>query len=140
MLDIKKGMQFPVLGAAYYPEDWDEAEQDRDIASMQKAGLGCVRIGEFSWHKMEPSDGAFDFAWLHRVVDKLEAAGIGVILGTPSATPPIWLEEKDPTIREAQRILKDSRFFLTDDMKSEIRETYVSLKFFCILFYRLSFF
>jgi len=98
MLDIKKGMQFPVLGAAYYPEDWDEAEQDRDIASMQKAGLGCVRIGEFSWHKMEPSDGAFDFAWLHRVVDKLEAAGIGVILGTPSATPPIWLEEKDPTM------------------------------------------
>ena len=99
MLDNeKKKMQFPVLGAAYYPEDWDEAEQDRDIASMQKAGLGCVRIGEFSWHKMEPKDGEFDFAWLHRVMDKLESAGIGVILGTPSATPPIWLEEKDPTM------------------------------------------
>ena len=98
MLDREKRMQFPVLGAAYYPEDWDEAEQDRDIAAMQKAGLGCVRIGEFSWHKMEPSEGKFDFTWLHRVIDKLEAAGIGVILGTPSATPPIWLEEKDPTM------------------------------------------
>lgn len=98
MLDRKRRIQFPVLGAAYYPEDWDEAEQDRDIASMQKAGLGCVRIGEFSWHKMEPRDGEFTFDWLHRVIDKLEAAGIGVILGTPSATPPIWLEEKDPSM------------------------------------------
>lgn len=91
-------MQFPVLGAAYYPEDWDETEQDRDIASMQKAGLGCVRIGEFAWHKMEPKEGKFDFAWLHRVFDKLATAGIRVILGTPSATPPIWLEEKDPSM------------------------------------------
>ena len=41
---------------------------------------------------------------------------------------PGMVAEKDPTIREAQRILKDSRFFLTDDMKSEIRETYGSLQ------------
>jgi len=86
----------PVLGAAYYPEDWDESEQDRDIEAMLRAGIKSVRIAEFAWHKMEPREGEFDFGWLHRVMEKLWSAGISVVLGTPSATPPIWLEEKDP--------------------------------------------
>lgn len=88
----------PMLGAAYYPEDWDESEQDKDIATMKETGLTCVRIAEFAWHKMEPQEGVFDFAWLHRVIDKLGNAGISVVLGTPSATPPIWLGQKDPSI------------------------------------------
>ena len=89
----------PMLGAAYYPEAWDESEQSHDIAMMQKAGITVVRIGEFAWSKMEPREGEYDFAWLHRVIDKLEAARIRVILGTPSACPPIWLEEKHPEMR-----------------------------------------
>ena len=88
----------PVLGAAYYPEDWNVSEQEHDIAYMRKGGLKCVRIGEFAWHRMEPSEGEFDFAWLHQILDKLAYAGISVILGTPTATPPIWLIEKDPEI------------------------------------------
>ena len=89
----------PMLGAAYYPEAWDEAEQEHDIAWMRKAGITVVRMGEFAWRKMEPREGEFHFEWLHRVMDRLDAAGIRVILGTPSATPPIWLEEKDPEMR-----------------------------------------
>ena len=91
--------RYPLLGAAYYPEAWDESEQDHDIAWMQKAGITVVRMGEFAWKKMEPQEGDFHFGWLHRVMDKLDAAGIRVILGTPSATPPLWLEEKDPEMR-----------------------------------------
>ncbi len=90
---------FPLLGAAYYPEDWDESAQEQDIAMMVRAGIGVVRIGEFAWHCMEPREGQFTFDWLHRVVDRLAASGIRVILGTPSACPPIWLEEKDPLMR-----------------------------------------
>lgn len=85
-----------MLGAAYYPEDWDESEQENDIAMMLKAGITTVRIGEFAWSKMEPQEGKFDFVWMHKVIDKLYEAGISVVLGTPTATPPIWLEEKDP--------------------------------------------
>ena len=84
----KKFFDAPVLGAAYYPEDWDESEQDQDIAAMKEAGLKCVRIAEFAWHKMEPKEGQFDFSWMHRVMEKLWNAGISVVLGTPSATPP----------------------------------------------------
>ena len=86
----------PYLGAAYYPEDWDPSEADRDIEKMLSVGINVARIGEFAWHKMEPADGEFDFGWLHETVDRLRKAGIGVILGTPTATPPIWLTKKYP--------------------------------------------
>ena len=89
----------PMLGAAYYPEAWPDSEIPKDIAKMKEAGIHAVRIGEFAWKKMEPSEGDFQFGWLHRVIDSLQDAGIAVILGTPSATPPIWLEELDPEMR-----------------------------------------
>ena len=87
-VSIKK----PFLGSAYYPEDWDESEIPYDISMMKKAGMTCARIGEFAWRKMEPRPGEFEFAWLHRVVDALREAGIAVIMGTPTATPPAWLK------------------------------------------------
>ena len=86
----------PFLGVAYYPEDWDRSETDRDIEKMVSIGINVARIGEFAWRKMEPRDGEFDFAWLHEVVDKLKNAGIGVVMGTPTATPPVWLTKKYP--------------------------------------------
>lgn len=88
----------PYLGAAYYPEDWPLEQIDEDIALMKAAGLNAMRVGEFAWSRMEPQEGRYDFAWLHLVVDKLHAAGLGVILCTPTATPPVWLSEKHPDI------------------------------------------
>lgn len=86
----------PFLGVAYYPEDWAVSEIDKDIEKMLLYGINVARIGEFAWRKMEPKDGEFDFSWLHYVVDKLRGAGIGVVMGTPTATPPIWLTKKYP--------------------------------------------
>ncbi|MBE6811243.1 MAG: beta-galactosidase, partial [Ruminococcaceae bacterium] len=77
----------PFLGVAYYPEDWDVSEIEKDIKMMLKVGINVARIGEFAWSKMEPRDGEFDFSWLHYVVDKLKNAGIGVVMGTPTAVP-----------------------------------------------------
>lgn len=85
-----------LLGSDYYPEDWDESQIDEDIKKMQETGFNVARIAEFAWYKMEPEDGKYDFEWLHRVVDKLKQAGIYVIMGTPSATPPNWLYNKYP--------------------------------------------
>ncbi len=84
------------IGANYYPEDWDEENIDFDIEKMHECGFNIVRIAEFAWKKMEPSEGVYDFEWLHRVVDKMHKAGIGVIMGTPTATPPSWLAKKFP--------------------------------------------
>ncbi|MBO5040830.1 MAG: beta-galactosidase [Clostridia bacterium] len=83
-------------GAAYYPEDWDDDLIDFDIEKMKETGLNVVRIAEFAWSRMEPNEGEYDFAWLHRIVDKMRKAGISVIMGTPTATPPSWLTKKYP--------------------------------------------
>ena len=91
-------MKTPFLGCAYYPEDWDDSQLDCDIKMMKEAGITCARIGEFAWRKMEPARGRYEFGWLHRVVDALGAAGIAVVLGTPTATPPVWLGDAFPDV------------------------------------------
>ena len=84
------------IGAAYYPEDWDEDQMDFDIAKMLEFGFNVARVGEFAWHVYEPVEGQISFSWLEKVVDKLYGAGIDVILGTPTATPPHWFYKKYP--------------------------------------------
>ena len=69
---------------------------DFDIEKMKECGFNVVRIAEFSWKKMEQREGVYSFDWLHRVVDKMREAGIGVIMGTPTATPPNWFAKKFP--------------------------------------------
>ena len=87
-----------LLGSDYYPEAWDITEIDEDIRKMKEVGFNVARIAEFAWPDMEPTEGNFDFSWLHTVIDKLKAADIRVILGTPTATPPHWLYNKYPDI------------------------------------------
>ena len=93
-------------GAAYYPEAWDESEIDKDIVHMKALNMNVMRIAEFSWSTMEPNEGQYNFGWLHRVIEKLNANGIDVILGTPTATPPAWLIAKHP---EMMRTRVDGR-------------------------------
>jgi beta-galactosidase GanA len=84
------------LGVCYYPEHWDEAVWAEDAARMAEAGIGWVRIGEFAWSRMEPEPGRFDWDWLDRAIDTLGAAGLKVVLGTPTATPPRWMLSRHP--------------------------------------------
>lgn len=88
----------PYLGAAYYPEDWPLEQIDQDVAIMKQTGMNCMRVGEFAWSRMEPRQGEYDFDWLHLAVNKLGAAGIATIMGTPTATPPAWLSQRYPEI------------------------------------------
>jgi beta-galactosidase len=91
-------MDTVLYGVAYYPEYMPYDRLDRDVQLMQKAGINVVRIGEFSWGLWEPEDGRFEFAWMDRVVDKLHAAGIRIIMGTPTASIPAWLYKEHPEI------------------------------------------
>ena len=86
------------LGVCYYPEHWPEADWAQDARMMRELGLSLVRIGEFAWSRIEPEPGRFDWAWLDRAIETLHAEGLGVILGTPTATPPKWLVEMHPDI------------------------------------------
>ena len=84
------------FGVCYYPEHWDEERIETDISLMKDIGISYVRLAEFSWHKMEPIEGQYDFKWLNDVVDKFADAGISCIIGTPTAAPPAWLMNKHP--------------------------------------------
>ncbi len=92
------------IGAAYYPELWDESEVEKDIARCKEFGVNCLRVGEFAWGKMEPKEGEYDFAWLLRVVEKLHKNGIYTVMCTPTCTPPRWMLNKYPEMR---RIMPD---------------------------------
>jgi beta-galactosidase len=84
------------LGVCYYPEHWPESQWAEDAARMAELGLTWVRIGEFAWARMEPTEGNYDWGWLDRAIETLGNAGLKVVLGTPTATPPRWMLTKHP--------------------------------------------
>jgi beta-galactosidase len=96
------------FGVDYYPEQWvfpyagtadnPEGAWERDAELMSKAGFNVVRLGEFSWGICEPEEGKYDFLWLRRVMDIMAGYNIKVVLGTPTAAPPLWLAKKHPEI------------------------------------------
>ena len=86
----------PSLGVCYYPEHWPEDVWADDAAQMVDTGLTWVRIGEFAWSRLEPLPGELNFEWLDRAIETLGSAGLKVVLGTPTATPPRWMIAKHP--------------------------------------------
>jgi beta-galactosidase len=84
------------LGVCYYPEHWREGQWAEDAARMAALGLTWVRIGEFAWSRMEPQPGRYDLDWLDRAIAALGKAGLKVVLGTPTATPPRWMLDRHP--------------------------------------------
>lgn len=92
------------VGVDYYPEHWDEERWSVDARLMREAGISVVRLAEFSWCKLEPEEGKYDFSWLDRALEVLHREGIQAILGTPTATPPAWLHQRyDIYPRDARR-------------------------------------
>jgi beta-galactosidase len=86
------------LGVDYYPEYWPAELMDEDLDGIAGLGANMVRIGEFAWHLMEPTEGAFDFSFYDKVIMKAKARGIDIMFGTPTATFPAWLAKKHPSI------------------------------------------
>lgn len=91
------------LGVCYYPEHWPEPQWAEDAARMVALGLTWVRIGEFAWSRMEPEPGRMDWGWLDRAIATLGGAGLKVVLGTPTATPPRWMLDRHPDMLAVDR-------------------------------------
>jgi beta-galactosidase len=89
-------MTYQKLGTCYYPEHVLEEVWAEDAARMRGLGLALVRIGEFAWSRLEQEPGLYRFDWLGRAIDALYNAGLCVVLGTPTATPPKWLVDRMP--------------------------------------------
>jgi beta-galactosidase len=86
------------VGTCYQPVDRTPEQIDRDIAIMKHAGFNVVRMGDLSWDSFEPSQGKFAFDWFDKVMDKMQANGISVILDIPGLPAPIWLHRAYPGV------------------------------------------
>jgi beta-galactosidase len=89
-------LNFVLYGGDYNPEQWPESVWLEDAQLMQEAGVNMVSLAIFSWAKLEPREGEFDFGWLDRVIDVLHTHGIKVDLATATAAPPPWLAKHYP--------------------------------------------
>jgi beta-galactosidase len=98
------------LGVCYYPEHWPRAWWRTDAARMAEIGIRRVRIGEFAWSRIEPEPGAYAWEWLDAAIETLAAAGLEVVLGTPTATPPKWLINAHPDILAVDRHGRPRKF------------------------------
>lgn len=100
--------KFPKMlhGGDYNPEQWLDNPEilKQDIELMKKAEINCVSVGIFSWVRLEPKEGVYDFDWLQEIIDNLFQNGIYTVLATPSRGKPFWLSEKYEEIR---RVSKD---------------------------------
>lgn len=86
------------LGVDYYPEQWAPSMLEEDLDNIQELGCNAIRIAEFGWHIMEPAEGRFDFSFFDHVIRRAKARGLGIVMGTPTATIPAWLAKKHPDI------------------------------------------
>lgn len=80
-----------LFGGDYNPEQWNERTWSQDVRLMREAGVNLATVGVFSWSRLEPRPGVFDFGWLDTVLGLLHTSGIDVCLATPTASPPSWM-------------------------------------------------
>lgn len=85
-------------GGDYNPEQWPLEVQLEDVRLMQDAGVNLATVAVFSWAKLEPEAGRYEFGWLDEVLDRLHSGGIRVDLATATASPPPWLTRQHPEI------------------------------------------
>jgi len=87
-----------LVGTAWYPEQWPESRWEEDLRFMEAANIKVVRVSEFAWSALEPSEGHYDMDWLEHAIAAAAKHHIVTVLGTPTATPPAWLTHKYPEI------------------------------------------
>jgi len=86
------------FGADYYPEHWPKSRWLKDSDLMSELGFNTVRLAEFSWSRIEPREGEYNFEWLDEAINILASKSIKVVIGTPTAAPPPWLVKAHPDI------------------------------------------
>jgi beta-galactosidase len=88
-------------GGDYNPDQWLGRPDvlDEDFRLFPLARFKVASIGIFSWARLEPEEGRYDFSWLDALMDRLAAAGMKAVLATPTGAKPGWMAAKYPEVR-----------------------------------------
>lgn len=101
-----------MYGGDYNPEQWLHMPEilETDIERFKEAGINTVSLGIFSWSKLEPREGEYQFEWMENMADRLHENGISVILATPSGARPHWLADKYPEVLRVNELRRKALF------------------------------
>lgn len=89
---------FIYFGGDYNPDQWDSKTIEEDMRLFKKLNVNLVTLPVFSWARLEPSEGNYQFDWLDDVLEKLWKNHIHVCLATPTTAQPAWMSKKYPEI------------------------------------------
>ena len=91
-----------LFGVSYYneylPIELADERLEVDLSLMREAHLNVVRIGDGIWARCEPVEGQFDLDWFGEIIDAIAAAGLKIILCTPTYAIPPWLARRRPEV------------------------------------------
>ena len=106
---LSKDFPHFLIGGDYNPEQWLDYPRilADDMNLMKEANCNEMTMGIFSWDTLEPEEGVFDFAWLDERMDAVYRNGGRVILATPSAACPRWLQV--PSLHRRLPLLSPSK-------------------------------
>ena len=92
--------KLPVIyyGGDYNPDQWSEEIWKEDMRLFKLAGINIITLPVFSWAKLEPSEGVYDFSWLDKVLELAWQNGIYTCLATSTAAQPAWMALKYPEV------------------------------------------
>src|SRR5699024_12276895 len=68
----------------------------------REAGINYARIADSIWAMCEPAPGRIDVDMLGPTLDELHAAGIKVVLCTPTYAIPSWMSIEYPEVMNAR--------------------------------------
>ena len=85
-------------GGDYNPDQWDNETIRQDMIYFKEAGINLVTLPVFSWAKLEPDEGVYDFGWLDELMNLFAENDISVCLATPTVAQPAWLSSRYPEV------------------------------------------
>lgn len=79
-------------------ERWEE-----DLSLVAQSGASMLRWG-IPWYRVNPAPGTWDWAWLDRVVDRLEQNGTELVADLIHYGTPLWLDREFANPDYPQRV------------------------------------
>ena len=121
-------------GGDYNPDQWDADTIDEDMRLFREAGINLLTLPVFSWARLEPDEGVYDFDWLDAIIDRIWASGIHVCLATPTTVQPAWLSTRYPEVLpvdiQGRRRTHGMRvFFCVNSLKYRERAAAIAAQF-----------